>query len=181
MTVAKASERTVYEKFEKKSQQENKTSQIQTEVTKTKVSVVPYVLKFTGSFLLIIALLFFIQKYVTKKRKMYQGGGPFHGIGGHSLGNNRSMQLLMIGDTLYILGVGENVNLIRSISPGAEQTKLLEAVAEAETPVDVVTKWGKQIKRTSQEKWNDLLIQQLKEQKPKSNQNLNQTRKGELD
>lgn len=161
LTTAHAAEGTVYEKFEKTPESEPSTENLQVE--SNQVSIIPYVIKFTGSFLLIIALLLIIQKYVLKKKRILQGGGPFHSLAGHSLGNNRSMQMLMIGDTLYILGVGENINLIRTIAPGEEQTKLLEAVAESETPSDTALKWGQHLKKTSQEKWNELFIQHLKE------------------
>nr|WP_256988841.1 flagellar biosynthetic protein FliO [Bacillus sp. EB106-08-02-XG196] len=99
---------------------------------------------------------------------MYAGGGPFHALGGHSLGNNRSLQIVMIGDTLYLLGVGEDVNLIRTIPPGDEQRRLLESVAEK--PIDTVTKWGAHLKKTSQEKWDELLLKQLKEVKSGTDQ-----------
>lgn len=167
LTEVQAKEETVYEKYQQEPQQENKTSNEQTEPSK--VSVVPYALKFIGSFLFILFLLFIVLRFLSKKTKMYPGGGPFHALGGHSLGNNRSLQILMVGDTLYILGVGENVNLIRTIPPGEEQKELLEAVADK--PIDTVTKWGSQLRKTSQEKWDELLLKQLKEVKSNSDEN----------
>jgi flagellar protein FliO/FliZ len=166
LTVVQANEGTVYEQFENKSGQDGKATK--QELEPASESVIPYALKFIGSFLLILFLLFIVLKYLSKKTKSYAGGGPFHALGGHSLGNNRSLQMLMIGDTLYIVGVGEDVNLIRTIPPGEEQRRLLEAVAEK--PIDTVTKWGSQLKKTSQEKWNELLLKQLKEVKSDVNQ-----------
>ncbi|WP_342429544.1 flagellar biosynthetic protein FliO [Neobacillus sp. FSL H8-0543] len=168
VTVGVAKEGTVYEQFENKTQQDQ-TETKQNPEQPTNDSVVPYALKFIGSFLLIIILLFIVLKYLSKKTKMVAGGGPFHALGGHSLGNQRSMQMVMIGETLYILGVGDNVNLIRMIPPGDEQRRLLESIAEK--PVDTVSKWGAQLKKTSQEKWDELLIKQLKEVKSSDGQN----------
>ncbi|MEH7009976.1 flagellar biosynthetic protein FliO [Neobacillus niacini] len=166
LTVAKAKEGTVYEQFEKESPADQ--SETKANPEPAKASVVPYALKFIGSFLLILFLLFIVLKYLSKKTKMYSGGGPFHGLGGHSLGNNRSLQMVMVGDTLYLLGVGEDVNLIRTIPPGEEQRRLLESVAEK--PIDTVTKWGSGLKKTSQEKWDELLLKRLKEVKSDSDQ-----------
>ncbi|WP_045518432.1 flagellar biosynthetic protein FliO [Neobacillus niacini] len=166
LTVAKAKEGTVYEQFEKESPADQ--SEAKANPEPAKASVVPYALKFIGSFLLILFLLFIVLKYLSKKTKMYSGGGPFHALGGHSLGNNRSLQMVMVGDTLYLLGVGEDVNLIRTIPPGEEQRRLLESAAEK--PIDTVTKWGSQLKKTSQEKWDELLLKQLKEVKSDSDQ-----------
>jgi flagellar protein FliO/FliZ len=166
LSVAKAKEGTVYEQFEKDSPADQ--SETKVNPGPAKASVVPYALKFIGSFLLILLLLFIVLKYLSKKTRMYAGGGPFHALGGHSLGNNRSLQIVMIGDTLYLLGVGEDVNLIRTIPPGDEQRRLLESVAEK--PIDTVTKWGAHLKKTSQEKWDELLLKQLKEVKSGTDQ-----------
>jgi flagellar protein FliO/FliZ len=174
---AEAIEGTVYEQFPKNTQQEKEP--VPNQLEETNVSIVPYVFKFIGSFVLIIALLFFVLKYLSKKTRMYQAGGPIHGLGGHSLGNNRSLQMVMIGETLYIVGVGEDVNLIRTIPPGEEQTKLLEAMAEK--PIDHVSNWGLQIKKTAQEKWEELLQKQLKELKPNRDKNKEPSHKGEND
>ena len=56
--------------------------------------------------------------------------GPMYTMGGHSLGGNRSLQLMMIGKTLYILGVGNDVQLLRMIEPGDEQDSILQSLVE---------------------------------------------------
>jgi flagellar protein FliO/FliZ len=175
LQVVVAADGTVYEQFEENPQQDSKPDLNQVEGTN--VSIVPYVFKFIGSFVLIIALLFFVLKYLSKKTKMYQAGGPIHALGGHSLGNNRSLQMVMIGETLYIVGVGEDVNLIRTIPPGEEQTKLLASMAER--PADPVSNWGSQIKKSAQEKWEDLFQNQLKELILNRDKNKDQSQKGE--
>lgn len=170
-----AAEGTVYEQFDKDAPQDNTPTEKAVEATN--ISIVPYVLKFIGSFILIIALLFFVLKYLAKKTKMHQAAGPIHALGGHSLGNNKSLQMVMIGETLYIVGVGEDVNLIRTIPPGEEQTKLLEAMAER--PIDPVSNWGTQMKKSAQEKWEELLQHQLKDLKRNRDINKDQQSKGE--
>ncbi|MFS0775141.1 flagellar biosynthetic protein FliO [Neobacillus sp. 3P2-tot-E-2] len=166
LSVVEAKEGTVYEQFEKESPADQSVTKASPEPRKA--SVVPYALKFIGSFLLILLLLFIVLKYLSKKTKNYSGGGPFHALGGHSLGNNRSLQMVMVGDTLYLLGVGEDVNLIRTIPPGEEQRRMLESVADK--PIVPVTKWGSQLKKTSQEKWDEFLLKQLKEVKSGNHQ-----------
>ncbi|RDU35889.1 hypothetical protein DRW41_14940 [Neobacillus piezotolerans] len=164
LSQASAKEKSIYDVLEKKSNDENNESVQINEPEET--SVLPYALKFIFSFLLIIALLYFVLRYLSKKTNQFNQGGPFHGIGGHSLGNNRSVQLLMVGDTLYILGVGESINLLRMVPPGEEQKRLLEMVAEKQG--DPIADWGAKLKKTSQEKWNELLLKQLKDGKPNS-------------
>ena len=56
-------------------------------------------------------------------------------MGGQHLGKDRSLQILLIGQTIYIIGVGEEVTLVRTISQGEEYQHLLETVEnQAEIP-----------------------------------------------
>jgi flagellar protein FliO/FliZ len=121
-----------------------------------------YLLQFLGSFILIIGLLYVVLRFVSKKAK--QGGGVFHALGGHSFGKDRSMQMVMAGDTLYILGIGDDVNLIRMIPPGEEQTSILESVAVKPLDVSGKKKWLKGFfkRKTAQEKWDEHLFEQMK-------------------
>ncbi|WP_462410740.1 flagellar biosynthetic protein FliO [Neobacillus sp. Marseille-QA0830] len=161
VTPVQAKEGTVYEQFEKTPSAGQKETVQSPETTDT--SIVPYAAKFIGSFLLIIALLFVLLKYLSGKKGIYAKRGPFHALGGHALGKNRSVQMILIGETLYILGVGEDVQLIRAIPPGEEQSRLLEIIAEK--PADAVSTWSAKIKKTSQQKWEELLLKKLKEEK----------------
>ncbi|MFZ7944703.1 flagellar biosynthetic protein FliO [Neobacillus sp. 19] len=166
---ALASEKTVYEQFQKNSQQEKNLTPARTESPAASTGL--YALQFIGSFLLIIALIYLLLRFISRRTKVHGAGGIFHAIGGHPLGTNRSVQILMIGDTLYILGVGESINVIRTIPPGEEQTKLLASVAQ--TPVDLTSQWKGKWKwkwdqdffkrKTKQEKWNEFFIKQLKD------------------
>ncbi|WP_284036421.1 flagellar biosynthetic protein FliO [Neobacillus sp. 114] len=167
LSAAHAAENSVYENFQNNSDHQQKSGTASTLSNPPKASMGLYLLQFFGSFLLIIGLLYLVLRFVSKKSKLFPGGGAFHALGGHSFGNNRSLQMLMIGDTLYIIGVGDSVNLIRTIPPGEEQTKLLETVAVK--PVDISGKgkwnWGFFKGKTPKEKWDDLFLAQLKEMK----------------
>jgi flagellar protein FliO/FliZ len=180
LTKAHASEKTVYDQFHNNSQQDSHSSPSATGASNPSMGL--YVLQFIFSFILIIGLLFFVLRYVSRKTKGLHGGSVFHGLGGHSLGSQRSVQMIMIGDTLYILGVGENVQLIRTIPPGEEQTKLLESVSQ--TQVELTEKWSLKWnwkekwellkQRTKKEKWEDHLSRQIKELQAKKNNNKDQ-------
>jgi flagellar protein FliO/FliZ len=165
LSAAHATENSVYDNFQQKSDQQQKSGSASTLSKPPKASIGLYLLQFFGSFLLIIGLLYLLLRYVSRKSKTLHGGGVFHALGGHSFGNSRSMQMLMVGDTLYIVGVGDSVNLIRIIPPGEEQSKLLETVAVK--PLDISGKrnwnWGIFKRKTLKEKWDDLFLAQLKD------------------
>ena len=101
-------------------------------------SLFPLLIKFIISFILVIGLLFLLLRFLSKRGRLLQTNGPVLPIGGHNLGNNRSMQILLIGQTIYVVGVGEDVTLIRTISQGEEYQHLLESyenqAAEGNTP-----------------------------------------------
>lgn len=168
LTNVQAKEGTVYEHFEKNPQQEQQKTEAQP--PPAKVSAAPYAAKFIGSFLLILVLLFLALRFLSKKTSHFASGGPrpIQMLGGQPLGKNRSLQMVKIGDVLYILGVGEDVQLIRMIPPGEEQTRLVDGLAVKQD--DPIGKWGLQLKKTSKEKWEDLLAKTLQEAKVDSRQ-----------
>jgi flagellar protein FliO/FliZ len=101
-------------------------------------SIFPLFIKFIVSFIIVIGLLIMLLRFLQKRGNLVQSNGPIVSIGGHSLGNNRSLQVLLIGQTLYIIGVGETVTLLRTISQGEEYQSLFESYesqAETQTPL----------------------------------------------
>lgn len=76
-----------------------------------------------------IAVLIYLLLRFLGKRQIGQSRGPIKIISAAALGNGKTMQVVMIGETLYIVGVGENVQLLRMIEPG-EEVDLILADAE---------------------------------------------------
>jgi flagellar protein FliO/FliZ len=175
LTTAHASEKTVYDQFHQNSQQDSHSSPAASQVAAPSMGV--SVFQFIFSFILIIGLLYWVLRYVSRKTKNLNSGGIFHGLGGHSLGGQRSVQMVMIGDTLYILGVGDNVQLIRTIPPGEEQTKMLESVSQTQVVLSEKwrfnwkEKWELFKQRTKKEKWEEHLSRQIRELQSKKNNN----------
>lgn len=64
--------------------------------------------------LLIIGLFLLIIKLVAQKNKIILGRS-LRSLGGLPLGQNKSIQVVEIGRSLYIVGVGENVQLLEKI------------------------------------------------------------------
>jgi flagellar protein FliO/FliZ len=146
----------VYDMYQKDSNQSDNKKGIKKE--EQTPSIFPVAAKFIFSFLFIIVLLFIFLKFLGSKTKGLQTNGVFHALGGHSFGNQRSIQLLMIGDTLYIVGVGDNIQLLREIPPGEEQDALLNmlAVEQAKT----MRQWFP-LKKGNGKSWEDMLHSEL--------------------
>ncbi|MEK3915427.1 flagellar biosynthetic protein FliO [Paenibacillus sp. FSL H7-0331] len=64
--------------------------------------------------ILIIGLFFIIIKFLSQKNK-FLFGRSMRSLGGVPLGPNKSIQVVEIGRSLYIVGVGENVQLLEKI------------------------------------------------------------------
>lgn len=121
---------TVYDAYQTDQGQKNTVATQGTHRAGETSSLVPQVLKFIFSFAAIIVLLLLCLKFLKAKSKQMTSQGPMYTMGGHSLGGNRSLQLMMIGKTLYILGVGNDVQLLRTIEPGDEQDSILQSLVE---------------------------------------------------
>jgi flagellar protein FliO/FliZ len=119
-------------------------------------SIFPLFIKFILSFILVIGLLFVLLRFLSKRGRL-QTNGPVLPLGGHMLGNNRSVQVVLIGQTIYIIGVGETISLLRSLSHGEEYQHLLESYEnQAET---LPSKW---IMKDSKKIWNSVFQKHLK-------------------
>ncbi|MGX6441608.1 flagellar biosynthetic protein FliO [Neobacillus sp. K501] len=114
-------------------------------------SLFPLFMKFIGSFILVIALLLFILRFLTKRKRLLSANGPIVSLGGQVIGNNRSIQIVLIGQTIYILGVGDTVNLIRTISQGEEYQHLLDSYENQAEPIS--PKW---IPKDLNANWNSI-------------------------
>ncbi|WHY94181.1 flagellar biosynthetic protein FliO [Neobacillus cucumis] len=90
-------------------------------------SLFPLFAKFIVSFILVIGLLVVLLRFLSKRGSMMQTTGPILPIGGQVLGNNRSLQVVLIGQTIYIFGVCESITLLRTISQGEEFQQILKS------------------------------------------------------
>lgn len=79
---------------------------------------------------LVVLLIYLLLRFLSKRSFSGLGqNGPVKVISAAPLGNGKSIQIVMIGDSLYIVGVVEDVQLLRHIPAGEEMDVLL---AEAE-------------------------------------------------
>ncbi|MCJ7839651.1 flagellar biosynthetic protein FliO [Lederbergia sp. NSJ-179] len=103
------------------------------------------VLKMLASLGLVLAILYFLLKYIQKKSQSYQQNKMIRNIGGTALGGNRSIQLVKIGKRILILGVGEDIQLLKEITDEKEMNEFLhqhnEQFEQGIQPNDLMSKW----------------------------------------
>lgn len=70
--------------------------------------------------ILIIALFLVLIRFVNKKNQFSLFGRQVRSIGGVPLGQNKSIQIVEIGRSLYVVGVGDNIQLLEKINDPEE-------------------------------------------------------------
>lgn len=66
--------------------------------------------------LLILALIYVMVKILARKNQGLQESNIIENLGGLSLGQNKSLQLIRIGEQVMVLGVGDNIELLYEIT-----------------------------------------------------------------
>ncbi|WP_349410509.1 flagellar biosynthetic protein FliO [Pseudalkalibacillus sp. SCS-8] len=73
----------------------------------------------------VVALMIIILKLLHKRTQVIQQGKGIQTLGGAIVGNQRSVQLVKVGNRILVVGVGENVELIKEIDDEDEVKSLL--------------------------------------------------------
>lgn len=79
------------------------------------------------AFIFVIVLLYAALKFMNKRNLKYQQNQVIQNLGGLSLGPQKSVQLVQVGDTLLVIGVGEDVQLLKEITDQQQIEKLLDS------------------------------------------------------
>ncbi|MGM9951523.1 MAG: flagellar biosynthetic protein FliO [Lysinibacillus sp.] len=75
--------------------------------------------------LFVLGLLLFVLRFLNKRNMNYQQNSLIQNLGGQSVGTQKSVQLLQIGSKVYVVGVGEDVQLLQVIADPEEIEQIL--------------------------------------------------------
>lgn len=73
----------------------------------------------------VVGLLYALLKFMNKRNLKYQQNQIVQNLGGLSLGAQKSVQLLQVGDALFLVGVGEDIQLLKEITDREQIEKLM--------------------------------------------------------
>ena len=161
----------------------------ETESASSNIGVFDYI-KVLFALGLVIGLLIFILKMLNRKNLAYQQNSLMKNLGGISVGSQKSVQLLQIGNRLYIVGVGEDISLIREIDDTEEMEQLVsfyETKQQEMTTVPFLTeilsklKPTKNIQSEQPASFNELFNEKLKNIKKERTEQLEGWREKETD
>lgn len=74
----------------------------------------------------ILFLIYFLLKLLNKKNRLFQQSKTLENLGGISLGQNKSIQVIRVGEKMYLIGVGDNVELLQEVSDEVTKKALLD-------------------------------------------------------
>jgi len=97
---------------------------------------------------IVIILFYMIIKILAKRNRMLGSGQSIRSIGGVPLGQNKSIQIVEIGHCLYLVGVGENIQLLEKIDDPDEVAFLTEMLTNKSSNAQFVTfgEWFKKVR-----------------------------------
>jgi flagellar protein FliO/FliZ len=120
---------------------------------------------------LVLMLLYVTLRFIKKKNQTYGFTKTMMNLGGTSLGNNRSVQLVKVGDRILVVGVGEDIQLLKEIDSEEEIQQILSQqqndVQQLLQPSDIISKLVQQVKGykkqndKQQDSFKSLLASQL--------------------
>lgn len=101
-------------------------------------------LKMIFATLFVIALLYTVLKFINKRSRSFSSNQLVENLGGTALGTNRSIQIVKIGNRVLVVGVGEDVKLLKEIDDEEEARQIIEdynhRMDQLVQPSDIVTK-----------------------------------------
>lgn len=87
--------------------------------------------KMIFALLFVIALIYGLVKLMNKRNRLLKPFQYVENIGGTSVGQNRSIQLIKVGKSVLVVGVGETIQLLKEIEDEKEIEVILSQHEEA--------------------------------------------------
>lgn len=130
------------------------------------------IVRMIAALFFVIGLLYFLLKFINRKSRSYQENNTVRHLGGTGLGGSRSIQVVKIGKRILVVGVGEDVSLLKEIDDPEEHNDILKRYEEQQEafiqPVDFLNKaktiWA-QPKTNKSSDFNQELERKIKELK----------------
>ncbi|ATP42363.1 flagellar biogenesis protein [Solibacillus sp. R5-41] len=139
----------------------------------------------------VLGLLLFVLKFLNKRNLSYQQNSVIRNIGGMSVGPQKSVQIVQISNQIYVLGVGEDIQLIKEISAPEDVERLLTQFEDKQlnasaTPyiAELFNKFSKKNKPTNvteSPKFNEMFNERIDKIKQERSEELERWKEQESD
>lgn len=127
-------------------------------------------IKMIVALLFVLALIYGIVLILRKRNKLMQHNDLIENLGGISVGPNKSIQLVRIGSHIYVVGVGDHVDLMLEIT----EPEVIEALLDKDDKEGQETILGQLFQRERKKRNDqDQFFDQLKNELDKLQTNRN--------
>jgi flagellar protein FliO/FliZ len=83
--------------------------------------------------ILIIGLIVILIRFLAQKNNSWFSSRSIRHLGGVGLGQNKSVQMIKVGNSLYVVGVGENISLLDKIDEQEEIDAIFQSLNTTST------------------------------------------------
>lgn len=100
----------------------------------------------------ILVLIVYLIRFLNKRNQRLFRHGTIRILGGVGLGQNKSLQIIEIGGSVYLLGVGEDIQLVDKVSDLEEAQRIIDsferdASAEQGSLSPLIAKLAKRLRK----------------------------------
>ncbi|MFD1018194.1 flagellar biosynthetic protein FliO [Thalassobacillus hwangdonensis] len=139
--------------------------------------------------LLVLGLIYGLLKFFNKRSKLFGQSRKLENLGGLTLGPNRSVQIVRIADKVFVLGVGDDVNMLTEITDEKVIDELLDSKTEGMDASVIGSMFSKLSKKdddstkadASSGNFRQLFDKELSDLKGKRKQMIHRQREGKSD
>lgn len=113
----------------------------------------------------VVLLIYGLAKFLNKRTRSFAGTRSLESLGGISVGQNRSIQIVKVGDRLLVVGVSNTIQLLKEIDDESEVERLLQEREQALEQQDFLQKskeWLQKKQLSKQESFTTVLDKQMK-------------------
>lgn len=87
-------------------------------------------IKMIFALLFVVALLYGLLRFVNSRNKTFQTNQLIQNLGGIGVGQGKSLQLMQVGNSIFLVGIGEDITLLKEITDPAEIETLTKIYEE---------------------------------------------------
>lgn len=127
-------------------------------------SLILSIIKMIVALIIVLIMIYGLLKFLNKRNKNFQELNNLENIGGISLGQNKSVQMIRVGEKIYLIGVGENVEMLQEIDDPNLKDELLhfkEEINNKSTLMDQFINYRKNKKSTENPNFKDVFKMEL--------------------
>jgi flagellar protein FliO/FliZ len=85
---------------------------------------------------LIVILIVLLIRFLGRRNQTLMSGRSIRTLGAMGLGPNKSIQIIELGGSLYLIGVGENISMMDKITDPAEVALIISAFEDQSSGTD---------------------------------------------